>query len=271
MDVAPEIRAEIEERLRAVEREHGVRVLYACESGSRAWGFASPDSDYDVRFLYVHPRDWYLSLDLERRRDVIETPLTEVWDVNGWDLRKALRLYRKTNPPLYEWLLSPIVYRETGPLAARLRDLAATFYNPVSARYHYLHMATGNFRGYLKKPEVPLKKYLYVLRPLLAVLWIAAGQGVVPTEFERLVDGIVTDEALREEIRELLARKRRTSEVGTGPAMPRIQAFLEEELARQTEAVDAAPRPRGDTETLDALFREVLADEPGGADASIPG
>jgi predicted nucleotidyltransferase len=99
------------ERLAAIEQTEAVRILYACESGSRAWGFASPDSDYDVRFPYVRPRDWYLSIDLERRRDVIERPIEGVLDINGWDLRKALQLMRKSNPPLFEWLHSPLVYR----------------------------------------------------------------------------------------------------------------------------------------------------------------
>ena len=104
------IRKEVLRRLDAVEREEDVRVLYACESGSRAWGFASPDSDYDVRFIYVHRPDWYLSI--VDRRDVIERPIVDEYDLSGWELRKTLRLFRKSNPPLIEWLGSPIVYRE---------------------------------------------------------------------------------------------------------------------------------------------------------------
>ena len=117
------VRQEVRRRLDDLEREEAVRVLYACESGSRAWGFASTDSDYDVRFLYVRPRDWYLSI--AARRDVIEQPIVDPYDVNGWDLRKALQLFRKSNPPLLEWLGSPIVYRERTSAAAALRRLAA--------------------------------------------------------------------------------------------------------------------------------------------------
>ncbi|MDP3839821.1 MAG: nucleotidyltransferase domain-containing protein, partial [Methylococcales bacterium] len=106
--IAKPIRAEIERRLSAIETDFGVRILFACESGSRAWGFASDDSDYDVRFIYIHPADWYLTVDLEDRRDVIETPIDDVWDINGWELRKALKLFSKSNPPLLEWLQSPI-------------------------------------------------------------------------------------------------------------------------------------------------------------------
>lgn len=116
------IRAEILRRLRAAEVEHGVRIVYACESGSRAWGFASPDSDYDVRFLYVREADWYLSFDVERRRDVIEYPITDEIDCGGWDLRKALYLLTRTSGALMEWLNSPVRYIEEGPCARSRRS-----------------------------------------------------------------------------------------------------------------------------------------------------
>src|SRR5215510_9193481 len=120
MSVTQSIYKAIEE----IESEHDVRVLYACESGSRAWGFASPDSDYDVRFIYVRKRDWYLSFDVERCRDVIEYPIVDDIDCGGWDVRKALYLFTRTNGALLEWLHSPIIYLELGRLAADLRSLA---------------------------------------------------------------------------------------------------------------------------------------------------
>src|SRR6266540_3954918 len=118
-----DISEQVDRRLDEIEANHDVRVAFCCESGSRAWGFASTDSDYDVRFIYVRRPEWYLSIDLEERRDVIETPIEGVWDVNGWDLRKALRLLRKSNPPLFEWLQSPIVYRERSSVAAQMRSI----------------------------------------------------------------------------------------------------------------------------------------------------
>ena len=160
------VRDTVNRCLDAIEREEGVRVLFACESGSRAWGFASPDSDYDVRFVYVQPRDWYLSIG--DQRDVIERPIVDLYDVSGWDLRKALRLFRKSNPPMLEWLGSPIVYRERTTAAASLRRIAARSFSPRACAFHYLHMARGNYREYLQADALPLKKYLYVLRPLLA-------------------------------------------------------------------------------------------------------
>jgi len=127
------------------------------------------DSDYDVRFIYVRPREWYLSFDVERRRDVIEYPIVDEIDCSGWDLRKALYLFTRTNGALLEWLNSPIRYIEAGSLASRLRTLVPKAINTVALCYHYSHMARGNAREYLIKDKVRLKKYFYVLRPLLAI------------------------------------------------------------------------------------------------------
>ena len=120
--VVPEVAAQIDVRLSAIEAEFGVRILYACESGSRGWGFASPDSDYDVRFIYVHPLAWYLQVHVQR--DVIELPISDELDINGWELRKALGLLRKGNATLIEWLDSPIVYRADAVFLQAMRNAA---------------------------------------------------------------------------------------------------------------------------------------------------
>ncbi len=181
-------------RLAEIEQEKQVRVLYACESGSRAWGFPSVDSDYDVRFLYIHPIDWYLSI--EEKRNVIERPIDEHIDISEWEIRKALNLFRKSNPPLLEWLQSPIIYKEQYSAAQNMRALLPEFYSPVACLYHYLHMAHGNFREYLKGETVWIKKYFYMLRPVLACKWIEQDLGPVPMEFEALVDRIIEDGGL---------------------------------------------------------------------------
>ncbi|MEO1525848.1 MAG: nucleotidyltransferase domain-containing protein [Planctomycetota bacterium] len=253
-----EVRASILHELSQIEDKHDVRILYACESGSRAWGFESKDSDYDVRFLYVRPRDWYLSIDVERRRDVIELPIDEELDINGWDLRKALQLFRKSNPPLLEWLNSPIVYLEKGVCANRMRELSPATFNPIAAHYHYLRMAENNYKAHLRGQRVRRKKYLYVLRPLLAVLWINQEKGVVPTEFDKLVQGVVDDVELVREIESLLRAKRAGKEVDAGPRYPRIHDFIDNELTRH-RAAPAAPEPiQVDNHRLSELFREIL-------------
>jgi predicted nucleotidyltransferase len=146
--------------LERIEHEENVRILYACESGSRAWGFPSKDSDYDVRFLYARPVDWYLSI-LEKR-DVIERPISGMLDINGWDLRKALNLFRKSNPPLLEWLQSPIVYRENRAIAEQIRRISPFTFSQKSCMYHYLHMAKRNYREYLQGERAKIKKYEFL-------------------------------------------------------------------------------------------------------------
>ena len=251
-----DVRETIQNRLDSIEDTEDVRVVFACESGSRAWGFASVDSDYDVRFIYVRKPDWYLAID--QRRDVIELPIEGDLDINGWDLKKALHLLRKSNPPLLEWLGSPLVYRETTPVATWMRELLSECYSPRACVYHYLHMARGNFREFLKGPEVKRKKYLYVLRPIVAILWIERGLGVPPTLFQTALDATVEDPKTRVAINSLLEEKRSGRELDVGPQIPEISNFLETELARLEESPAANQTEPADWEPLNALFREAL-------------
>lgn len=141
-------------KLREIEEKEDVRILLAVESGSRAWGFSSPDSDYDVRFIYARKRADYLRL--EKTRDVIELPLDDVLDINGWDIQKTLRLLYKSNPTLFEWFSSPIVYMET-EFADALRDIMQKYFSTKRSMYHYISMAEGNYREYLKSDMVKAK------------------------------------------------------------------------------------------------------------------
>jgi predicted nucleotidyltransferase len=256
---------EIVSRLHAIEQSHNVRVLFAIESGSRAWGFASPNSDWDVRFLYVHSEDWYLSV--HEQRDVIELPIDGDLDINGWDLRKALRLLLKGNPVLFEWLHSPILYLEgrspmTGiPVMDQFRGAAMPLFNPTAAVYHYWHMAKGNFREYLQGDTVRLKKYFYVLRPVLACQWVLRGLGQPPMGFGELVNELVPQGALLEEIHELLRLKSAAEEMALGPARPAIHHFLEESLVSIEQAVGETNKPSRspeDIREIDRLFRNIV-------------
>ena len=231
------VRAEIIRRVTNAETEHRVRVLLAVESGSRAWGFESPNSDFDARFIYVHDRDWYLSID--EKREVIEYPIVDEIDLNGWELRKALRLFRNSNPAFIEWIQSPIIYLERGPFAATCRDLISIMYSCQKGIYHYRSMAKTNYRGYLREPMVPLKKYFYVLRPLLSVRWLEAYATPAPIEFGKLLHLIDNDPQLLADIDELLARKRGSPEMGLAPQVASIHAFIEAELIR-LEQIDIA-------------------------------
>lgn len=258
LDIPEAMETRIHEALDECERSEDVVVCLAVESGSRAWGFPSKDSDFDVRFLYVRRPEWYLSIDLEERRDVIERPLEGGLDLSGWDLRKALRLFRKSNPPLMEWLQCSLIYREQFSVAKRLRALLPRTYSQRAAYFHYLHMAEGNFREYLRGETVWLKKYLYVLRPLMAVRWIERGNGPVPIEFKSLVDGTIQDANVREAIARLVAAKAAGAELDRGPRVEAISSFIESEFDRLASAEVSAASTGPDADALNELFREAV-------------
>ena len=249
----------IQEQLKQIEQEEQVTILYACESGSRAWGFPSQDSDYDVRFIYVHRPEWYLSI--WDTRDVIERPINNMLDLSGWDLRKALRLFHKSNPPLLEWLQSPIKYAEKFSVAEQLRGISPYTFSPKSCMYHYLNMAKGNYRDYLQGEQVKIKKYFYVLRPVLACEWIHRYGEMPPMEFEVLVDRLIPqDGPLWPVVQQLLARKRSGEELDLEPRLSAINEYLEEKLQvlEQVAAESLSTKIDNRDRQLDALFRDAL-------------
>lgn len=258
--IADAVQEEVRARLRRAEHEHAVKVLLAVESGSRAWGFASPNSDYDARFIYVNAPQWYLSVGLEEQRDVIEYPIVDEMDINGWDVRKALRLFWKSNPGFVEWVQSPLVYEHAGSFHARAKALLPQVYSVESGIYHYRSMAKTNYRGYLKTDLVPLKKYFYVLRPLLSVRWLEAFNAPAPIEFERLRVLVDEEPGLQQAIDDLLAVKRVSPELGLSPQIAPIQAFVERELERLEHLKPARTDRREIEPLLSDLFRTVLAE-----------
>ncbi|MFF2091751.1 nucleotidyltransferase domain-containing protein [Paenibacillus sp. NPDC058174] len=250
----------IQNELARIEGEEGVRIVYACESGSRAWGFPSRDSDYDVRFIYIRPVEWYLSI--TEKRDVIERPISDMLDITGWDLRKALRLFRKSNPPLLEWLQSPAVYQETGSATEALRSLSPLTFSPRSCLYHYLNMARGNYRDYLQGDRVRLKKYFYVLRPILACEWIEKRNEMPPIAFEELMRELLPpDSEVGMEVSGLLERKRAGEELDSGLPLQAINDYLEERIRYFGQTASDMPAVQEETEQqLDILFRQLLTE-----------
>lgn len=248
---------EIQKELLNLQETHSIKILYAVESGSRAWGFASTDSDWDVRYIYIHQPDWYLSID--EGKDNQEMILPNDIDLAGWELKKALRLFRKSNPPLLEWLRSPMVYMQQGTLAEKLQQLAGQFFSPRSCLYHYLNMAEGNYRTYLQKEMVRVKKYFYVLRPILACDWISSTQTMAPMEFDELLETQIPEGDVKTAVRHLLERKKSGEELKEEPRIHLLNGFLEERIAVNTSLVKlfGAGEPPA-TEPLNRLFREML-------------
>lgn len=253
------MREKIIKKLQEIEEEQKVKILYAVESGSRAWGFESKDSDYDVRFIYAHLLDWYISID--EKRDVIEYPLQDALDIIGWDIKKALQLYKKSNPPLYEWLVSPIIYRENGNFAQQLRELTSQFYSPLTTMHHYLHMAEGNYREYLQGDTVRIKKYFYVLRPVFACIWIEQYKTQPPVEFKKMLHLLEIDLNLKEEIEKLYIRKKSGEELDKEKRIVIINNFLNEKIGyfeKYIKEIKIGQKQKNNTSILDILLRNSL-------------
>jgi predicted nucleotidyltransferase len=246
----------IDTELSAIEEKENLTILLAVESGSRAWGFASPDSDYDVRFIYVRPREHYLRLD--KHRDVCEWLLDDILDINGWDFDKTLRLLHSSNPTLFEWINSPIVYRKH-PEFESLMGSANKYFLSKPGLHHYLHMAEGNYREYLKGETVKLKKYFYVLRPILACRHILANGTPPPMRFSELLETQM-ERSLIPEIDELLAIKESSSEMGTAPKRQVINDYIEKSLGyidSQIKKLPASQR-RNSWAPLNRVFLQAL-------------
>lgn len=216
----------IKKKLKEIEKNENVKIIGAFESGSRAWGFASPDSDYDIRFIYIRNKNDYLKL--EAIRDVIEYPIDDLIDINGWDLQKALRLLYKSNPTVFEWCSSPIVYMESD-LLLKFKSLMPNFFSCKSSLFHYLNMAESNYRSYLKTPNVRIKKYFYVLRPLLAAQWIVNKKSQPPMLFKELVDSEL-DVSIKPVVEKLLQLKIEQSEIGITTKFQALNDYIEEKL-----------------------------------------
>lgn len=248
----------IREKLREIEQRENCRVLLAVESGSRAWGFASPDSDYDVRFIYVRPVESYLRLD--RPRDVIELPINGVLDINGWDVDKTLKLLHGSNPTLFEWFSSPIVYQTT-PFADAFRPVMQRYFSSKSGLWHYLHMADKHYREHLCGDMVKAKKYFYVLRPILACRWILERGTPPPMRFSELAESQLPDE-LEDPVKKLLKLKMNAPEVNRIPRIDILNEYLERSIAEVRELARRYPKEHTwDWKELNRLFLSALEPE----------
>lgn len=185
--------------LTQLEQKKDIKILFACETGSRAWGFPSPDSDYDVRFLYMHKRDWYLSL--SQHKDTIEYMDGEL-DITGWDFRKSLLLLKKSNVPLIERFQSPITYFEEEGFKTEFKQLIESYYSPTAVFFHHYSLAQKFWEELKDNKTVKLKSYFYLIRSLLSCYWIIQDKSVLPMHIEGLMTKI--DSERRDELRALI-------------------------------------------------------------------
>lgn len=250
-----DIKRIISDKLNEIEEKEQVRILHAVESGSRAWGFASPDSDYDVRFVYVRKKESYLSLN--RDRDVIEWQLDETLDINGWDLDKALKLFHRSNATLFEWANSPVVYRTTD-IWKQIVSVTNKYFSKKSSMYHYYGTANGNYMEYLLGDEVKYKKYFYVIRPLLACKWIEEKGTPPPVLFTELLDTVL-DHNMKDCMNQLLEIKKKSDEAYMAKPISELNLYIERLLKKyKTLTATMADDRLPDWEPLNRLFFEIV-------------
>lgn len=231
--------SEIDTLLDTIKHEHKVCIPLAIESGSRAWGFPSPDSDYDCRFVYVRNQDAYLSLWSER--DVIETPLIGDLDVNGWDLGKALKLMMKGNAVIIEWLRSPVIYQGEARFRDEFLDLARRLANRTLIGRHYLHLGERQRQTYFGDgKQVALKKLFYALRPAATLRWMRMheDEAIAPMHFPTLMSQCSPPTEVALLVEELLLKKAETRELGLGPLPSPIVEFVDYEFSAARSLFD---------------------------------
>ncbi|MGE8552845.1 MAG: DNA polymerase beta superfamily protein [Chryseobacterium jejuense] len=241
------------EKIKEVEATRGVEVLLAVESGSRAWGFASPDSDYDIRFIYRHEKDWYLSP--WDKDETIEFMTEDDLDGSGWDLRKTFHLLLKSNAALLSWFYSPIVYKENAKFIDLFKPLANACFSPIAVSYHYVSMSKKYLEA-CRTDEVKLKSYFYCLRTALTGKWIVEKGTVPPVLFSKLL--VLVDHETRIKIEDLIALKATKGEAYYHPNDWDLFEFLEKTIAYNEEESKSLMGGNADKTEMERVFREIL-------------
>ncbi len=247
----------IKKYLTDLEKEKGIEILLACETGSRAWGFPSPDSDFDVRIIYKHHKDWYLSLTEEK--DTIECFYeNNDIDISGWDLRKCLRLMWKSNPPLLERIQSPIIYQVDKDFQVGINSIAQNTYSRIATIHHYLSMAKKALDEVVSSNDYKLKRFFYALRASVACLWILDKEEIPPIEFGKMVSGLDLSDNLTNRINELIELKSTISETYLHNGEQDLIKFMESCLERADNESKSLPASKGQMSELNEFFRNTL-------------
>lgn len=243
----------IKQKLAELAQQHNIHILYACESGSRAWGFPSPNSDYDVRFIYVHRFEKYLAIDNPASH--LTFPIDDELDLHGWDLKKTLQLIRKSNTTPFEWLQSPIIYQQNAPIANQLWQLCADFFNARGNIHHYLGIAKSALQS-SEGQQIGIKKLFYVLRPLLCAKWCLEKQQIAPMAITPLLTLLPDD--LSQQINDIIALKATMTESTPITIDPKILLFIEQSMIEIKESLQAIDEQHFKADKLDRFFIQTL-------------
>lgn len=241
-------------RLAEIERSNDIKILFACESGSRGWEFPSPDSDFDVRFIYVRPLNFYLSV--QDKDDQLGFPINDELDIYGWDIKKVLKLIRKSNTTPFEWLQSPIVYGEKDHFKEELWTLCQSYFYRKTNINHYLGIAHSALETVVNSDEIKIKKFFYVLRPLLSAKWCLKKNTIAPMTIGPLLN--LMPEHLQKLVKDLITLKSTSAEGYIIKIHPELSNYIDEEFKNCTEGAKDLPKESFDSEMLDVLFRKTI-------------
>jgi len=243
--------------LTELEKEKNIKILLACETGSRAWGFPSPDSDYDVRIIYQHEKDWYLSLN--DKKDSIQRMYEDnEIDITGWDLRKCLKLLLKSNPALLERIQSHIIYKADQEFLTAFNELAITAYSRIATAFHYFSMAKRLFEDVKDKQEYKLKRFFYVLRSAVACIWIAEKKEMPPIDFHKMLAGLNIQESLHQRIYELIELKSKKSEDYLHSGENELIEFIQDTITVTGKTFKSFPHSKADIDVFSQFFIDQL-------------
>lgn len=241
-------------KLKEIESKENIEILFANESGSRAWGFPSPDSDYDVRFIYIQPMQAYLSI--SNKADHLSFPINDELDIYGWDLKKVLQLIFKSNTTPFEWLQSPLIYMEKEGFRQRLFTICEFYFNPRKNALHYLGIARSALSTMLSEDEIKVKKLFYVLRPLLAAKWCLVKNAIAPMTMQKLME--LMPNTFKNEVNRLISEKASQKEGFIIKISPELKAYIENEFLMCESEAEKKPNLRFSYELLDNYFIETL-------------
>ena len=150
----------IQNKLKEIEQEYDIKILFALESGSRAWGFPSMDSDFDVRFIYVRKLEDYLRIN--SKNEFLDFPINDELDINGWDLRKFLKHLYASNATPFEWMQSPIFYTRQEEYYNSVLQLLPDFFCQQTVVHHYLGLVKKQILQ-LNSEQIKLKTFWKIL------------------------------------------------------------------------------------------------------------
>ncbi|WP_316846093.1 nucleotidyltransferase domain-containing protein [Pedobacter psychrodurus] len=242
-------------RLAEIENANDIKILFACESGSRGWEFPSPDSDFDVRFIYVRPLNFYLSI--QDRDDQLGFPINDELDIYGWDIKKVLKLIRKSNTTPFEWLQSPIIYGELGDFRNELWTLCQSYFHRKTNINHYLGIAYGALETVMNGNEIKIKKLFYILRPLLSAKWCLEKNTIAPMTIGPLLN--LMPEHLQTLVKDLIKLKSTSAEGYIIKIHPELSRYIDDEFKACSEGAKDLPKESFDTEMLDTFFRNIVS------------